>query len=162
MTHLGKRGIFRLMKPTILAVYGRAAEGKSSTIKLLCRKLLEKFPEAVPSIIPIDYSADIYLVIRIGTIKIGIESQGDPGSRMITENTVEKLARLDQCNIIICATRTEGATVKEVDRIAEKYGYQAIWMSTTWSPGYDPSRLNGHAAFAMLSLINSLLEGKFE
>ena len=80
---------------------------------------MRDFPDAKPSEIP-NYLGDILLTIKIGKIKIGIESQGDPNSRMIYDNTIKKLAdkeldpELGGCQIIVCATRTEGMTAKKL------------------------------------------------
>ena len=98
-------------------------KGKSETIKKVCQILLRDFPSAIPSKTP-NYSGDILLTIKLSNIKIGLESQGDPNSRMIYDDTLKKLAdselipELGGCDIIICATRTGGMTVKKVDGIA--------------------------------------------
>ena len=85
---------------TIIAIYGRKNEGKSETIKNVCRILLSNFPNSVPSIPihEIDYNSDILLTIKLGSTLIGIESQGDPNSRMINDDTIKDLAN-QNCDI---------------------------------------------------------------
>ncbi len=158
------------MNKTIIAVYGRSNEGKSETIKNVCKTILDTFPNAIPIFPPlippitnIDYNGDILLAIQIGKIKIGIESQGDPNSRMISEDTVTKLADKDMvpeiggCDIIICATRTEGKTVNKVDEIANKYDYHTLWISSFYSPHLDKIVLNRMASENIINIMKSLI-----
>lgn len=151
------------MNKTIIAIYGRANEGKSETIKLISQNIIRIFPNAIPSKINIDYSGDILLTITIGNIKIGFESQGDPNSRMISENTIRKLAditfdkNLGNCDIIICATRTDGMTVKKVDEIANKYNYNVLYLSSFWSPSLNHQVLNQIAAENVIEIIAALI-----
>jgi len=148
------------MNKTIIGIYGRGQEGKSTTIKKVTQLILSNYPNATCSINPIDYSGDILLIINIGTIKIGFESQGDPGSRMIYANTVENLAKIELCDIIVCATRTEGETVKKVDYVADTYGYHTIWLSSFWSPTINKEVLNHLAAENIIKIIDALIIGR--
>lgn len=153
------------MNKTIIAVHGRAGEGKSETIKKVCQILLRDFPNAIPSKKP-NYSQDIFLTIQLDTIKIGFESQGDPNSRMIYDDTITKLAdeklnkELGGCDIIICATRTTGMTVKKVDKIADNYGYNTLWISSFFSPKLNHAVLNDKAANNIVEIIKSLIVGQ--
>jgi hypothetical protein len=149
------------MKKTIIAVYGRKDEGKSSSIKLVCHKLLDEFPNAISSIPKeeISYSGDILLVITLGSVRIGIESQGDPNSRMITEETIKYLAE-EKCDIILCATRTGGETVHKVDEIADAYNYHTLWLSTFWGPHLSHQVLNDQLSDQIIRLITSLIVGQ--
>lgn len=153
------------MDKTIIAVHGRAGEGKSETIKKVCEIILRDFPNAIPSTIP-NYSGDILLTIQLDKIKIGFESQGDPNSRMIYDDTIKKLAdkelnkELGGCDIIICATRTGGMTVKKVDKIANIYGYNTLWISSFFSPKLNNSVLNNKAANNIIEIIKALMLGQ--
>jgi len=153
------------MNKTIIAVHGRAGEGKSETIKKVCQILLRDFPNAIPSKKP-NYSGDIFLTIQLDSIKIGFESQGDPNSRMIYDDTIKKLAdeklnkELGGCDIIICATRTTGMTVKKVDKIADNYGYNTLWISSFFSPKLNHAVLNERAANNIIEIIKSLIVGQ--
>jgi len=154
------------MNKTIIAIYGRANEGKSETIKKVCQMLINCYPNAIPSVGNIKYDADILLTIQLGDIKIGIESQGDPNSRMISEDTIKKLADnkidniLGNCDIIICATRTEGKTVQKVDDIANDYSFNTLWISSFWSPTLNHEVLNCKAAKNIIEIIKSLIVGQ--
>lgn len=153
------------MNRTIIAICGRASEGKSETIKKVCEIIVRDYPNAIPSIVP-NYSGDIILTIQLGTIKIGLESQGDPNSRMISDDTLNSLAITDTkdtlggCDIIICATRTGGMTVKKVDEIADRYGLHTVWISSFFSPTLNHSVLNNLAANNIIKIINSLITGQ--
>lgn len=146
------------MNKTIIGIYGRANEGKSSSIKLVCQKLLRDYPNtSVPE--EVNYSGDIFVIINLGSIRIGIESQGDPKSRMISEDTIRKLAEA-KCDIIICATRTGGETVKKVDAIADEFDYHTLWLSSYWSPTLNSKVLNDQLSNNVIALIKSLIVGQ--
>lgn len=153
------------MNKTIIAIYGRSHEGKSETIKKVFENLLRDFPNAKALTIP-DYSGDILTAIQLDKIKIGFESQGDPNSRMINNDTINCLADkeldidLGGCDIIICATRTEGMTVKKVDEIANKFGYHTLWISSFFSPRLNKNVLNNIAAQNIIEIIKSLIVGR--
>jgi hypothetical protein len=144
------------MNKTIIAVHGKSNQGKSESIKKVCELILDLYPNAKPSISNIDYSGDIFLTIIIGKFKIGLESQGDPNSRMIYDNTIEKLA-IEECDIIICATRTGGMTVKKVDEIADKYDYNTLWISSFWSPTLNHTVLNRFGSENIINIIKGLI-----
>jgi len=133
------------MKKSIIALYGRANEGKSETLKKVCKLLIESFPNSKHEPADINYSDDIFVIIDLmfdsRIIKIGIESQGDPGSRMIKDDTIRQLSDKG-CDIIICATRLKGETTWKVDEIADYNDYYTLWLSTFWSPQTPTSPLN--------------------
>lgn len=144
------------MNKTIIAIYGRAEEGKSTSIKLACRKLLRDFPNAVPPAVGVNDNGDILTVITLGNVKIGFESQGDPKSRMISEDTLRQLAN-QECQIIICATRTRSETVHKVDEIANDFGYHTLWLSSYWSPSLNHDVLNDQLSDQIIRLITSMI-----
>ena len=148
------------MNKTIIGLYGRGREGKSTTIKKVAELISANYPNAISSINPIDYHGDILLTIQLGIIKIGFESQGDPKSRMIYADTVENLAKIDNCDIILCATRTDGETVKKVDYVADTYGYHTLWLSSFWSPTIEKKVLNHLAAENIIKIIDALIIGR--
>jgi hypothetical protein len=104
------------MKNVVIALRGVANQGKSSSIKQAFDLLKQKL--SIDSISHEITGADIRAVLTIGNVKIGIESQGDPGSRLIESL---KLFTSLGCQIIICATRTRGATVKAVQDLNPNY-----------------------------------------
>lgn len=148
-----------MTKKSIIAIYGRQNEGKSEIIKRVCQLLIANHSDAIPSSQIVDYNTDVLLTIQIGTIKIGIESQGDPGTRMLNEGeSIEQLAKT-VCDIIICVSRSRGETVNRIDEVANKYGYETIWKSSYYSPHHNHRRINHLAAKEVFELVNHLMSG---
>ncbi|WP_046755755.1 hypothetical protein [Kordia jejudonensis] len=151
------------MNRTIIAVYGRQGKGKSDTIKKAALLLIEQNPDANTTI-KYDFKYDILLTIQIGSIKIGFESQGDPKSRMITEDTLRQLAddklnpEIGNCDIIVCASRTRGETVWKVDQIADEYDFHTLWISSFESPKLNHEVLNTIAAHNIINVLNSIIK----
>jgi hypothetical protein len=103
----------------LIGLYGTSNVGKSQTIRFVYEKLcnenfliLEEFEQIIPT------EGDICVVIIINGKLIGIESQGDPNSRIFI--SLPKFVKI-KCDIILCATRTRGATVKEVEKLSSDY-----------------------------------------
>ncbi|MHC2993699.1 hypothetical protein OB13_19745, partial [Pontibacter sp. HJ8] len=68
---------------TIVSVWNSASKGKSQTIRELARLILATYPAYIPvapSIISIPVDVDFLIVIEIDGIRVGIASQGDPGT----------------------------------------------------------------------------------
>ncbi len=153
------------MNKTIIAIYGRQAEGKSATIKLAFQMLITKYAH-IKFDAGLDLSEDILTTVKFNEVKIGFESQGDPGSRIISEDTLRQLADskvggdIGDCDIIVCATRTEGATVKKVDEIADAYDYHTLWISSFYSPTLGHRVLNEKAAANVVDIITSIMLGQ--
>lgn len=156
------------MIKTIIAVYGRAGEGKSSTIKEVHKLLLANYPNA-NSVAPYNsnYYGDILTAIMVGNIKIGFESQGDPNSRMVTEDSLRELGgdpadgELYGCDIIVCASRTSGQTVDKVIELSNEYNYRIVWLSSIYAPGLNHIVLNRRQAENIIELIKGLIIGQF-
>ena len=69
----------------IVALYGTSNVGKSMTIKLLYQKLIDNYEKDIllDSVKQMkSFDGDIRVVITINGKVIGIESQGDPNSRI--------------------------------------------------------------------------------
>ena len=112
---------------TIVAIWNRAGKGKSDSIKEFAKLLLEAYPIYPGTLSPIKAKGDFSTIIEINGKKIGIESQGDPGTKLS-----ERLQNLvsNNCDLIICSTRTSGETANAVIDIAKRKKYQIIWTST--------------------------------
>lgn len=108
------------MERKIIALFGVANVGKTQTIKKAYELLISKYPNATKEIIRNNY--DIQVIVTINGVKIGIESQGDPNSRLF--DSIKLFVKVG-CQVIICATRTKGATVKAV--IDQKPEYNVVW-----------------------------------
>lgn len=154
------------MERTIIGVYGRQSEGKSETIIRVRDILLRDFPNASIVASLDDGGQDILTVIQLGNVRIGLESQGDPNSRLIAERTVHRLANREpgnqfgNCDIIVCATRTGGMTVNEVSQVAVDFGYHGLWISSFFSPTLNSTTLNTLAAENLVAIIGALIIGR--
>lgn len=110
----------------LIGLYGTSNTGKSETIRNVFEELCKRFPDFTfyPDFFQeIPESGDICIVIKINGLIIGIESQGDPNSRIF--KSLPAFVELN-CNIILCATRTRGATVDEVKKYNNEY--EIIWI----------------------------------
>ncbi|HEY4300175.1 MAG TPA: hypothetical protein VGM73_04840 [Candidatus Didemnitutus sp.] len=134
------------MKTRIIALYGPANVGKTTTLKIVLVSL-EKRRGAVSTRF-IDLT-DIRAIISIGKLKIGIESQGDPASRL--PESLNLFIR-EGCHIIICATRTRGATVDAVKAHAAREDITWIQKISSATEN-ERSRLDAACASEILAKI---------
>lgn len=118
---------------TIIAVRGVANQGKSASIKIAYSLLRERYPTA--KIEELHIGVDITVVITIDGVKVGIESQGDPNSRLF--QSLDHFVDIG-CKVIVCATRSRGATVEAVNSLAGKYRIE-------WYPKQSVSSASKHA-----------------
>ncbi|NQZ28324.1 MAG: hypothetical protein HRT55_18660 [Colwellia sp.] len=94
----------------ILVLCGSANSGKTTTLKQVIRMLEISF-----SICDIEHRIeseyDERVIFDVNGKKVGIETQGDPSSRL--RESIPLFVNLN-CDLIVCATRTRGQTVKTV------------------------------------------------
>lgn len=142
------------MNRTIIAIWGNADTGKSSTIKNVY-ELIKKNHKSVTVLYEGPKSTfDITKIIKINEVKIGIESQGDPNSNLFSSL---KLFYDEKCEIIICATRTKGNTVNEVMKYERQFKYDVIWLSNLFSSQKEIKYLNNRSAEFIYTLILDIL-----
>jgi len=101
---------------TVIALYGTANTGKSATLRKVYELLKAKHPNGPVSNEIVHH--DVRAIININGHLIGIESQGDPSSRIFT--SISMFVR-EKCDLIVCATRTRGQTVVAVENLKPKY-----------------------------------------
>lgn len=145
------------MKKTIFANWGHAGQGKSDTVKRIAQEILATYPTATTSPATISYTGDIQVIITIGKITIGIESQGDPNSRLFESL---KLFTSTNCDIIICSTRTSGRTVDTVSALHSSHGYEIVWVTNHRSYEKSQPTLNDIAAKHIFTLVQQVMNGK--
>lgn len=115
------------MQKTIFTLRGRSNIGKTTTIKEVYRLLKVKYPNLIKNelILPKNPQGneDIKVIITIDEINIGIESQGDPGSRL--QESLKDFVE-ENCTIILCAARTWGKT----NDLIEVYSnlFKIVWI----------------------------------
>ena len=115
---------------TIIAVWNRAGVGKTESIRQFAMLLLQVYPHHIvikPPSSSIEGPGDFEIVIDISSTRIGIVSQGDPGTGMVAK--VKNLIKLG-CEFIICSTRTRGSDVNTLITTARKSDYTIVWTST--------------------------------
>lgn len=132
---------------TIVAVSGIANQGKSSSIKLAYSLLRKEFPNA--QIEEIQIGVDITVVITINGVKVGIESQGDPNSRLF--DSLEHFVKIG-CKIIVCATRTRGGTVEAVEALSNKFRIEWLSPNPTTSKSKE-DHANGVVAQQIVNIV---------
>lgn len=160
------------MKDIIICVWNNADTGKSSSVFDVYNQLLKKGAVVDSTITNIagytnPYTIqtakqnEVLTVLNYKGLRIGIESQGDPNGRQF--NTLPELRKCN-CNIIICASRTGGATCSLVVSTAGRK-YDLIWFSNFYfdnKPKNMPrhNSLNSFNARSVVSLIDELIAGK--
>lgn len=143
------------MQKKLIAISGTAGTGKSPSVRAIVNNIQTYFPQATIEILIPD--GDIKVLVKIGEIIVGIESQGDPNSRL-----QESLLYFNEqnCDIIICASRTSGMTVDWIDNMFSKYNYEIIWTSNYFSNELSSEFLNNIFAESILQLIKKLIDTK--
>jgi hypothetical protein len=140
----------------IFGLYGTSNVGKSETIKNVYRKLTELYPDFIfhKDFKFIVGKGDICVIIIINGKIIGIESQGDPNSRIFINLPI--FVKFN-CDIILCATRTRGATVDEVEKL--KNTYEVKWIKKNPSGNAIKFKIdNDKLAGEILNLISDKIQ----
>lgn len=109
------------MNNLVIANKGTAECGKSSSIKEVFNKLIAIYPYNI-----LIEDGDIKAIITIGNILVGIESQGDPNSRMM--QSMNDFVSMG-CQIIVAACRTSGETCNKIIELNQVNGYDIIWAT---------------------------------
>ena len=129
---------------TVYVQRGRENSGKSTTIRIVYDLLLAQHPNAISHEL-LDNENDIRVIIEIGGRFIGIESYGDPWK--MKGRMIPSLRRFvaRSCDVIVCATRTDGNTVAEVRKL-ECHGYDIVWRDRGRDADGEWSRKNREEA----------------
>ncbi len=108
----------------VIALSGVAKKGKSQTIISVYELLVAKYRDAKVEHLAGSLGADVKVLITINGITIGIESQGDPLPGRLPKSLAD-FVKIG-CEIIVCATRSYGATVEAVEKLKNAHGYDVI------------------------------------
>ena len=117
----------------VIANSGFAHTGKSTSIRYVFELLSSRYHKHV--IIPVhgyNPKEDVKAIIEIPQsdghmVKVGIESQGDPGSRQM--DSINYFINKD-CEIILVACRVKGATKDKVLSL-QPIDWQVIWFKNS-------------------------------
>ncbi|WP_056659854.1 hypothetical protein [Pseudorhodoferax sp. Leaf265] len=124
-------------------------------MKLVIDMLKDAYPQA--EIDERSYKVDRTLVMDIDGCKVGIETQGDPGSRLPT--SLKRFVDAD-CEIIVCACRSYGATRTLVEDLS-KNGYVIQWFDKHRSIEFaHQARDNESVARRVLAAIGEALKAR--
>lgn len=151
-----------------ICVWGLENYGKSSSIIEFDKILNNSFGKNIQNVInPVGtYNDDILRIYKInntiiGNVIVGIESQGDPKSR---QGSSLSLFAQKKCNFVICASRSKGNTVLNVENFCHNNKYDCYWISTLYSPdtfqkyGTKLNQRNGENIF---EIFNDLMKGRY-
>jgi hypothetical protein len=109
-------------KKTVIANYGASNQGKTKTVKAVYHEIKKQYPylnEQRKTVI----NGDVNALIEINGVIIGIESMGDPNSRL--SDSLNDFLN-NHCDIIIAACRTSGVTRDAVASLSN-HGYRVFW-----------------------------------
>lgn len=110
------------MRKLVIANRGAGGIGKSSAIKAVYQLLKDKGYKPDEEVWQ---GGDIKAIFKINGVKVGISSQGDPGSSM--EDNMEDFVK-KECGIIVTACRMKGDTYRKVYcDLGEEQDYDIIW-----------------------------------
>ena len=107
----------------IVALKGCANKGKSETLRIVIQKLKEKYSSVSYVSCEKDDKDEKCVFGNLNGMKIGIETQGDPGYRL--PKSLQDFVQ-GMCNVIICACRTKGSTVEAIELYRNDYEIEYI------------------------------------
>ena len=110
----------------IFALQGPSNCGKTDTLIRVRDALVSKYPSATIQNLH-GGTRDIKVILRgIKGLVVGIESQGDPNSRL--QQSLNDFISAD-CDIIFCACRTKGMTVAWINTLSPPHHIRFISQS---------------------------------
>lgn len=156
------------MNKTIIGVWNNKNTGKSSSITDAFYLLMvkgAKIDYSITSIAsysnPTINSNETLAILDYNGTKIGIESQGDPKGRQF--NTLPVLKQ-NQCDIIICASRSDDHTNDIIYKTA-KSNYEIIWYSNFYFNDGNTAQSRQNLIYqfngeCIIKLVDDLISGK--
>lgn len=115
----------------IIANRGAGNIGKTASIKNVFTTLYAKYAATTKIYEPNNIAdlpkswVDVKAIMKIGNVLVGIESQGDPGSRM--QESVKHFIKKG-CEIILVACRNQGDTINTITNLEKHRGYTVLWL----------------------------------
>lgn len=150
------------MKKLVIANRGCGGLGKSSAVKSVYYLLKSEGYEPELEVWQgWEEYGDIKAIFLIKGVKVGIESQGDPDSKM--EGTIDEFIERG-CEIIVTACRTKGSTFTKVrDYLGKELGFDIIWSAHDVFPGQTDqnilNKLNNNYAQRVKGIIDGRIKG---
>ncbi|KQP17034.1 hypothetical protein [Pseudorhodoferax sp. Leaf265] len=138
---------------TVLALSGSSNRGKSTTLNLVIDLLKAAYPHA--QVEERRYKVDRTFVLVIDGRKVGVETQGDPASRLPT--SLKRFVDAG-CEVIVCACRSYGATTQSVEDLATR-DYAIQWFAKDRSDHVaDQARDNADVAKRIFEAVHRALD----
>ncbi len=103
---------------SIIRLYGGEKRGKTASITMAFKMLMERFFENAIIIDDGEKSGDIKALLFVKGAKVGIESRGDPNSRQM--RSVDEFVSMG-CDVILIASRTWGMTKNSIEKYRGEY-----------------------------------------
>jgi len=144
----------KTLRKEVIALWGIANVGKSQTIKRVYQLLRLRHANAIADRDSEINEKDIKVILDINGIKIGIESQGDPNSRLISSLSWFVKSK---CTVIICASRTDGKNAEAIDKLRLK-GYDVVLWLKKERVRIGRTRINMVMAKRIVEEIDNILQ----
>lgn len=137
----------------VLALSGSSNRGKSTTLNVVIGLLKAAYPRAQVDERP--YKVDRTFLLMIDGRKVGVETQGDPASRLPT--SLKRFVDAG-CEVIVCACRSYGATKQSVEDLATQ-DYAIQWFAKDRSDqAADQARDNEAVATRIFEAVQRALD----
>lgn len=137
---------------TVIALSGVANRGKTETIRNVYNQLYNEYPDAQQQLLV--SRSDVRVILTIEGVKVGIESQGDPNSRLPKSLA---LFQREGCQIVVCTMRTYGMTVEAVEQLRIKHGYNLTKFDQLDVPSPQRKHYNAEMALKIVAEVKKAL-----
>jgi len=142
---------------TIIVNSGKSELGKSQTIVAIHDNIIKNTHREVRPTYKNKGDVDALIEMKNG-IRVGIRSCGDPNSKL--DDTLKEYLNAN-CDIIIVACRTSGATKNAVVDTSKKGMYRLIWaLNMRCENKSIIHNLNERYVKTVLELFDDILNGK--
>lgn len=149
------------MKRLVIADRGCGGLGKSSAVKSVYYLLKsEGYELELEEWQGWEEYGDIKAIFLLNGVKVGIESQGDPDSKM--EGTIDEFIERG-CEIIVTACRTKGSTFTKVrDYLGKELGFDIIWSAHDVFPGQKDKNILNKLNHNYAKRVKGIIEGRIQ
>lgn len=154
-----------MIQKTIINLWGKHSCGKTETIRIIYDELVIAHLNSSHSY-TLPNNNELSTVLNIMGYKVGIETMGDAlwysdGNKNIYDR-LEEFAKVDNCDLIICAGRIRNDVSRHIEYMSNNYGYRLFKIAPIGilNTGYTVNQANQIWARQLLSFINDVLTGK--
>ena len=143
-----------MKQKTIIAIYGTANVGKSTTLRSLGSQLVSSGATTTDNMQTWEYRA----VFDYLQTKLGLQTFGDL-ENLVQEGLDHFL--MNACELIIIATKRYGATIDAVGAFAGDNGYRIIWIAPyeVRDESIATQVIKDYSASHILLTINDIISG---